>query len=480
MSLCGIPDEQLTGLTEALARDAFGTVEHFDVFSGERFLRRPEELVHLVHPPASFDWQTAEVHQEANENISSSMGSGDQALVSSEPPASFHMESRSNADIGVSELFVKKQTHTVVLKMRPQYLTAFIKLVKTHGVGEEFGSIDVADVRCTTYRWTKRPAKLVHGSFFTCWQRFLLRIKSFNSTALDRMSTLEIHASIEANSRLSVNHVACIFIASGMAAIGLLTDSSAFVLAAFFVSPLMQMIVAVVWGFTVKDLRLATRGFRNMIIGAVLTLSNGVLVGVIVGLACTEETLKTSSLKRADHFISINTQQISSRGPPVGNVVMSALIAALSGIAIALGHGSGIASALTGVCISTSVLPPLVNAGMMFSLQMVYRHLKIDNGYSLSTVGLFSLYLYLANITCIIIFAWAAFKCKHVGGRTLRPMYRDVGIDRCDLHSNHSLINADLGLLHAFSPNRAQETPGFDMHRLDPQASSRDSSQTDQ
>lgn len=80
------------------------------------------------------------------------------------------------------------------------------------------------------------------------------------------MPTLEIHNNIVGSSHLNFDHILCVATgglvltafqaatltgavcaASGIAAIGLLTDSSPFILASFFISPLMGMIMAVTW-----------------------------------------------------------------------------------------------------------------------------------------------------------------------------------------------------------------------------------------
>ncbi|CAE7946884.1 unnamed protein product [Symbiodinium sp. KB8] len=246
--------------------------------------------------------------------------------------------------------------------------------------------VDVVEqlgVRCTT---APPPMPQPEPFASSCWRGCCQRWKEFNSTTLDRMSTLEIHSVIVANSYLSFNHLACITIASGMAAIGLITDSSVFVLAAFFVSPLMQMVLATVWGLTVQDLALAWRGVRNMFIGAMICLALGAIFGLILGVSCGEKDLISpiGDFRGSTSFISINTLQITSRGPPAGNVLMSAIVAALSGMAVALGQGSGISSALIGVCISTSLLPPLVNAGMMWTLQTSFPKLHNKGGYFLS------------------------------------------------------------------------------------------------
>eukprot|EP00913_Durusdinium_trenchii_P018609 g17487.t1 len=60
---------------------------------------------------------------------------------------------------------------------------------------------------------------------------------------------------------------------------------------------------------------------------------------------------------------------------------------------------------------------------MMWSLQLAFPQMRNKAGFYLSEIGEFSVYLYLVNIACIVAFAWASFKFKHIGGRTLRPTH---------------------------------------------------------
>jgi uncharacterized membrane protein len=71
--------------------------------------------------------------------------------------------------------------------------------------------------------------------------------------------------------------------------------------------------------------------------------------------------------------ISVNSGEILSRGPPRINILNAAVVAALSGVAVALGMSSGISSALAGVALSTSLLPPIVNCGK----DIIYTHASI-------------------------------------------------------------------------------------------------------
>ena len=75
-----------------------------------------------------------------------------------------------------------------------------------------------------------------------------------------------------------------IVLASGIAAVGLLSDSTAFVLASFFISPLLSMIMAVAWGITIKDWVLVRRSFRNLVYGALLACASGMMGALLLSV----------------------------------------------------------------------------------------------------------------------------------------------------------------------------------------------------
>ena len=74
------------------------------------------------------------------------------------------------------------------------------------------------------------------------------------------------------------------------------------------------------------------------------------------------------------------------------------IVGSISGVAIALGQSSGITSALSGVTLSASLLPPVVNCGLMLVFAVVYPELRTEDGYTLVKVGLTSLGLYACNV----------------------------------------------------------------------------------
>ena len=108
-----------------------------------------------------------------------------------------------------------------------------------------------------------------------------------------------------------------------------------------------------------------------------------------------------------------------------------------SGVAIALGHSSGIASALAGCAMSTSLLLQIVNAGLICGLHVGYADVRTQTGSSLLGVAWYSMLAYLVNVFLIVLCTFATFKWKHNGGKTLRKIRTasadDLGLG-VDLH----------------------------------------------
>ena len=169
------------------------------------------------------------------------------------------------------------------------------------------------------------------------------------------------------------------------------------------------MSLSATWGMVIRDYDLCARGFRNVLIGASLAWFSGVFVGLLLWinpsqqglgmfvckkiyeqflfiahllpiLLWSEDGLYNASGKELYFGVTINSAQITSRGPPAGaNILSTIIIAIFSGIGIALGQTSGISSALSGVALSASLLPPIVNSGtgaqrISFNYYMFYAN----------------------------------------------------------------------------------------------------------
>jgi uncharacterized membrane protein len=310
--------------------------------------------------------------------------------------------------------------------IRNAYLASPIKRLRRIGVGEEFGEIEVMQIVCSTEELPrcqrKRPS-------MSCW-----RWPSIAS----RRSTLEIHSSITQRSHFNYDHFLFILVASSIGAIGLLTDSLAFVMASFFISPLMQMVLAVAWGVAIYDWSLVRRGLRNVLFGVSLSLLAGGSTALCLAACDTDGLCQAGFLAGANDTMSsrsiVATINIDSLTILAQNQFWptSPFVAALSGIAVALGESGGIPSALSGVALSSTLLLPVVNAGMMLVLASLYPHSRNSRSQPLMEVALHSLLHYLIDVCFILTFAIFAFKMKHVSGKSLRPIARR---DRLSSHS---------------------------------------------
>mmetsp|Transcript_93330 Transcript_93330/g.264205 ORF Transcript_93330/g.264205 Transcript_93330/m.264205 type:complete len:410 (+) Transcript_93330:161-1390(+) len=311
----------------------------------------------------------------------------------------------NTTDVNLETNFTEKLSQ-VQFKVRPSNLNKVIKTLNESA----FTSFDVLQTLSTSAALPRYRHKAVG-----------LLGRLFPSHG-DRLSTMEIHAALVSSSHFNFDHGIIICFASGFAAIGLLTDTVVNILAAFFVSPLMNMIMAATWGIVIRDKPLFVRGIRNMLIGACTAWFFGAVVAIVLLLDGDERSLEAPIGVGTGVFrdLSINTKQITSRGPPgFAAIATTSVVASLSGTTLALGMSTGISSALSGVTLAVSLLPPLVNSGMMTVLGLAYPHVRTVDDYSLLDIAVVSMGIYIVTVPTAMLFAFLTFKFKHVGGKSL-------------------------------------------------------------
>jgi hypothetical protein len=101
----------------------------------------------------------------------------------------------------------------------------------------------------------------------------------FRKSVRARLMVHQVVASIRASSAISFDFVLLICLASMLAAFGLLENSTVIIVASMLVSPLMNPILGIVFGLSVRDHSLWQRGLRNEIIGLIICISCGFLLG---------------------------------------------------------------------------------------------------------------------------------------------------------------------------------------------------------
>jgi len=106
-----------------------------------------------------------------------------------------------------------------------------------------------------------------------------IHTSDFRKSVRARLMVHQVVASIRASSAISFDFVLLICLASMLAAFGLLENSTVIIVASMLVSPLMNPIMGIVFGLSIRDHSLWQRGLRNEIIGLIICISCGFLLG---------------------------------------------------------------------------------------------------------------------------------------------------------------------------------------------------------
>lgn len=204
--------------------------------------------------------------------------------------------------------------------------------------------------------------------------RRLQRILSRVSIVLTRIEQDEIVWLSEDYASPNLDYFVQIVIAATLAALGLLINSTAVIIGAMLVAPLMQPCIAFAVGMATGRAHLVGR--------ALLTLALGVGVSVLFALSL------------GYFFPAPPTPEILARGNPT---LLDALIALASGVIGAYATArKDIPAALAGVAIAAALMPPLCVVGLL--LAGSYRAISLGAALLFST-----------NIACIILAAWLTF-----------------------------------------------------------------------
>ena len=236
------------------------------------------------------------------------------------------------------------------------------------GVGVTFGIIDIVELKATI-----PPLQLIEDK-----EKDVIE---------SRVAVEEIYNDILRNASLNWNYGVFIIISALVAAIGLLTNNPAIVVASMVIAPLMGPILALSYGLVIKDNLLIKESLKTELVGFLLAIGIGFGMGVF-GLGMGIKT-------------NIPTE-IVIRGELDGiGVTLNIILAVAIGIAVGFSLTGGISSALVGIAIGASIMPPVVNIGICILL-----------GFGVYAGN--SLLIFIINFICIVIVAFIVFKIKKV------------------------------------------------------------------
>lgn len=170
----------------------------------------------------------------------------------------------------------------------------------------------------------------------------MTKLQDVFNLAHDQAHPDKIDATIRANTRVSGTNMWVLMFAIAVASIGLNVNSTAVVIGAMLISPLMGPIVGMGYGLAVGDTALIRQAVRNIMVFVAISLVTATLYFLL------------TPLKEAQSELLARTQ------PTLWDVLI-AFFGGSAGI-VALTRKEG-GNAIPGVAIATALMPPLCTAG---------------------------------------------------------------------------------------------------------------------
>jgi uncharacterized hydrophobic protein (TIGR00341 family) len=159
----------------------------------------------------------------------------------------------------------------------------------------------------------------------------------------DRVSRDELYADLTPATHASRMFFVQVMLATVVAAVGLVTDSTAVTIGAMVLAPLLGPNVALAFGATLGDLDFVRAALRTNVAGLALALA----LSAGVGVAMTVDTTLPSIFGRTSVHLS------------------DVALALAAGAAGTLATLSSVSTALVGVMVAVALMPPLVVAGLL-------------------------------------------------------------------------------------------------------------------
>ncbi|XP_026481686.1 uncharacterized protein LOC113388529 [Ctenocephalides felis] len=250
-----------------------------------------------------------------------------------------------------------------------------------------------------------------HPKASSAWDKFVQSVGA-------RLTVAQVVESVKAEAAWTFDFMILLIIAAFLAALGLVEDSTVFLVSSMLISPLMGPIIAGTFGTCIHDRSLMRLGVVNEMLGILLTMFIGFLFGLVicmiddrygVGEWPTNEMLSKCEIR---------------------SLWVGALIAFPSGAAGALAVLGDNTGSLVGVAISASLLPPAVNAGLVWAMSFSYliwqnnstkfntivdtQQYSSNQAVELAVMGFISLCLTLVNVICIYAAGILVLKVKEV------------------------------------------------------------------
>ncbi|KAG6444762.1 hypothetical protein O3G_MSEX003538 [Manduca sexta] len=285
-----------------------------------------------------------------------------------------------------------------------------LQVLRTFGIGSRHKS-SVSVVPCTLCyksnnhtRPTAEQDNFIYGNVSnSAWSRF-------SSSVRARTNLAQVVQEVKTDATLTFDWLSLLTVAAFVAAIGLVENSTVVIVASMLISPLMTPITAATLGTAVRDRSLQRMGAMHEMMGLFFSLVIGFIFGLVI---CAID-------EKYDVVGEWPTHEMITRCE-LRALWIGILVAIPSGAAVALAVLGEYTGSLVGVAISASLLPPAVNAGLMWAMALVRLIFPMEASrwvvtqpVELAMLGTTSLCLTLLNIMCIFLAGVAVYKIKEV------------------------------------------------------------------
>jgi uncharacterized hydrophobic protein (TIGR00341 family) len=276
--------------------------------------------------------------------------------------------------------------HMLLFRIPDGSISDTLDKLKKQGVGVEFGFIDILDLKASLPRDSEETDES--------------KIERHAELAVE-----EIYDNVKKGASLAFDFIAFVVLAAVIAGLGLIQNNATVIVASMLLSPLMGPMLGVALGYVVNDKKLFFKGTFNELIALALSFTVGAILGILMPLLYVNPAgLSLVQQVELDVATEVATE-ITRRG---GFSPLDVGIAIFSGAAVAVSVTRGDMSALVGVAISASLMPPAVNVGMMIALGL------IGSSNVCISIGVGSLALLAMNIIVIDIAAIVMFRVKQL------------------------------------------------------------------
>ncbi|XP_034652878.1 uncharacterized protein LOC117891496 [Drosophila subobscura] len=290
------------------------------------------------------------------------------------------------------------------------------------------------------------------------WQTFMDSVRC-------RLSVNQVVRQVRSDATLTLDFVVLLVAAALISCLGLVGNSYLLLSSSMLISPLMGPIIAGTFGLVIADRGLWWLGFKNELIGIALSAGIGFIFGILVF--------------RVGPFFAIAsglTEEIVSRCT-IHALIIGVVTALASGAAGAIAVLGGNTGSLAGVAISASLLPPAVNAGLLWALafgtrvldrdheliQSLSKHHEYSNDLEteLLICALVSMALALVNVICIWVTGVIVLLIKEV----TPAMQRNQKFWRHDIRTARKAAHQEPDLQDAINrwEERSQSPMQFDL-----------------